>query len=46
MPQPLILKKLKFTGSINLKDLLDLTPKKDALFIIGDWNTKVKRYWE
>ena len=20
--------------------------KKDALFIIGDWNTKVKRYWE
>ena len=25
----------------NLKDLLELTPKKDVLFIIGDWNTKV-----
>ena len=23
------------------QDLLELTPKKDALFIIGDWNTKV-----
>ena len=25
----------------DLKDLLELTPKKDVLFIIGDWNTKV-----
>ena len=25
----------------NLHDLLELTPKKDVLFIIGDWNTKV-----
>ena len=24
-----------------LQDLLELTPKKDALFIIGDWNAKV-----
>ena len=24
-----------------IKDLLELTPKKDVLFIIGDWNTKV-----
>ena len=24
-----------------LKDLLELTPKRDVLFIIGDWNTKV-----
>ena len=23
------------------EDLLELTPKKDVLFIIGDWNTKV-----
>ena len=23
-----------------LQDLLELTPKKDLLFIIGDWNTK------
>ena len=22
----------------DLQDLLDLTPKKDVLFIIGDWN--------
>ena len=25
----------------NLQDLLELTPRKDALFIIGDWNAKV-----
>ena len=25
----------------DLQDLLDLTPQKDVLFIIGDWNTKV-----
>ena len=25
----------------DLQDLLELKPKKDALFIIGDWNTKV-----
>ena len=25
----------------NLPDLLELTPKKDVLFIIGDWNAKV-----
>ena len=24
-----------------LQDLLELTPKKDILFIIGDWNAKV-----
>ena len=24
----------------NLQDLLELTPKKDILFIIGDWNAK------
>ena len=24
-----------------LQDLLELTPKKDLLFIIGDWNEKV-----
>ena len=26
----------------NLQDLLELTPKKDVLFIIGDWNAKVE----
>ena len=25
----------------DLQDLLELTPPKDALFIIGDWNAKV-----
>ena len=26
----------------DLQDLLELTTKKDALFIIGDWNAKVE----
>ena len=26
----------------DLPDLLELTPKKDVLFIIGDWNAKVR----
>ena len=25
----------------DLQDLLELTPKKDIIFIIGDWNAKV-----
>ena len=25
----------------DLKDLLELTPKKDVIFIIGDWKAKV-----
>ena len=42
MPQPVMLKKLKLNGSIeDLQDLLELTPKKDVLFFIGDWNAKV-----
>ena len=28
--------------SEDLQDLLELTPKKDVLFIIGDWNAKVE----
>ena len=28
----------------DLQDLLELTPKKDVLFIIGDWNAKVGRH--
>ena len=27
----------------NLQDLLELTPRKDVLFIIGDWDAKVGR---
>ena len=34
-----MLKKLKFYE--DLQDLLKLTPKKDLLFIIGNWNAKV-----
>ena len=25
----------------DLQDLLEITPRKDVLFIIGDWNVKV-----
>ena len=25
----------------DIQDLVELTPKKDVLFIIGDWNAKV-----
>ena len=34
-------KKLKLNGSMKTWDLLELTPKKDVLFIIWDWNAKV-----
>ena len=27
----------------DLQDLLQLTPKEDVLFIIGDWNAKVRK---
>ena len=30
----------------DLQDLLELTPPKDVLFIIGDWKVEVKRYLE
>ena len=35
-----MLKKLKLNYE-NLQDLLELAPKKDVLFILGDWNAKV-----
>ena len=42
MPQPVTLKKLKLNGFMKTyKTILELTPKKDVLFIIGDWNEKV-----
>ena len=46
MPQPVTLKKLKLISWFSqlfedLQDLLELIPKKDVLFIIGDWNAKV-----
>ena len=41
MPRPVTLKKLKSNSSMKTYNLLELTPKKDVLFIIGDWNAKV-----
>ena len=42
MPQPGTLKKLRLNKYYDdLKNLLEKTPKKDVLFIIGDWNAKV-----
>ena len=42
MPQLLMLKKLKLNSSMKTcQDLLEITTKKDVLFFIGDWNTKV-----
>ena len=26
---------------MSIEDVIELTPKKDVLFIIGDWNAKV-----
>ena len=39
---PVTRKKLKLNGFYeDLQDLLEVTPKKDVLFIIVDWNAKV-----
>ena len=41
MPQPVMLKAEAERFYKDLQDLLELTPKKDVLFIIGDWDAKV-----
>ena len=41
MPQPVTLKKLKLNGSMKSYNILELKLKKDAFFVIGDWNAKV-----
>ena len=41
MLQPVTLKKLKLKGFMKTYKTLELTPKKDVFFIIGDWNAKV-----
>ena len=41
MPQPITLKNEVEWFYEDLQDLLELTCKKDVLFIIGDWDTKV-----
>ena len=45
MPQPIMLNEEAEVERFyeDLQDLLELTPKKDVLFIIGDWNPKVGR---
>ena len=41
MLQPVMLKKAEVEQFYeDLQDLLELTPKTDVLFIIGDWNAK------
>ena len=41
MTQPVMMKTELEWFYENLQDLLELTPKKDVLFIIGAWNAKV-----
>ena len=42
MPHPVMLKKLKLNSSMKTyKKLLELTPKREVLFIIGDRNVKL-----
>ena len=43
MPQPVMLNNEVKHFYEDLQDLLELTPKRDVLFIIGDWNAKVGR---
>ena len=42
MPQPVMMKAEDERFYEDLQDLLELTPEKDVLFIIGDWNAKVR----
>ena len=41
MHQTIMLKTLKLKASMKTTRPLELKPKKDVLFIIGDWNAKV-----
>ena len=41
MPQPVTLKNEVEWFYEDLQDLLELTPTKDVLFFLGDWNAKV-----
>ena len=43
MPQPVNAEEAEVERFYeDLQDLLELPPKKDVLFIIGDWNAKVR----
>ena len=41
MPWSVMLKKQVEQLYEDLQDFLELTPKKDVLFIIGDWNANL-----
>ena len=41
MSQSLTPKKLKLRSSTDLQNLLELTPRKDVLLILGGWNVKL-----
>ena len=41
MPQLVMLKKLKLNGFMKTYKNLEITPQRDVLFIIRDWNAKV-----
>ena len=41
MPQPMMLMKLKLTGSMKTTRPSRINTIKDVLFIIGDWNAEV-----
>ena len=42
MPQPVNAEEAEVERFFeDLQDFLDLIPKRDVLFIIGDWNAKV-----
>ena len=41
MPQPVMLKKLKFNGSMKTYKTFRTNTQKNDLFIIGDWNAEV-----
>ena len=41
MPQPILVEAETEQFYEDIQDLLKLTPKKDVLFIIGDWDAKV-----
>ena len=43
MPQPVNTEEAEVEQFYeDLQDILELTPKKDVLFIVGNWNAKVE----
>ena len=44
MPQPVMLKNLKLNGPMKTDRPSRTNTQKDVLFIIGDWNVKVRSH--